>query len=108
MVLHILFVDFKLAFDNVKRTGLYEAIMDLNIPLKLIKMARMTIENAKAKIKVDGKVNELFTFNKGVNQGDELSDNLFINALHYADKKVDQRGTIKINQASYVFMLMML
>lgn len=92
--LNILFVDFKQAFDSVKRGKLKEAMEDLEIPSKLINLAMMTMLNSKAKVKIDNKISEAFEINTGVKQGDSLSGTLFIIALHKVIESIDQRGTI--------------
>lgn len=42
MEIHYLFVDFKAAYDSVKRNKLYEAMHELSIPQKLIRLVKMT------------------------------------------------------------------
>jgi hypothetical protein len=38
-----LFVNFKVAYDSVKRSRLYEAMEEFGIPWKLIRMTKMTM-----------------------------------------------------------------
>jgi len=92
--LHMLFVDFKQAFDSIDRYKLYQVMEDTKIPHKLIRLVKMTMKNTTARVKVANKLNNSFTFNAGVRQGDGLSTTLFILALHYGVQKIDQRGTI--------------
>uniref|UniRef100_A0A8D8XZ49 Craniofacial development protein 2 n=1 Tax=Cacopsylla melanoneura TaxID=428564 RepID=A0A8D8XZ49_9HEMI len=92
--LHILFVDFKQAFDNVRRSKVEEALKDLGVPRKLINLVMMSMENSKAQVKVDSQMSDSFTINKGVRQGDGLSATLFIVLLHHVIRHFDQRGTI--------------
>uniref|UniRef100_A0A8D9DTK6 Craniofacial development protein 2 n=1 Tax=Cacopsylla melanoneura TaxID=428564 RepID=A0A8D9DTK6_9HEMI len=92
--LHILFIDFKQAFDNVRRPKLIEALEDLDVPRKLTRLIMMTMDGSNAQVKVNNQLSEPFSINKGVRQGDGLSTTLFIVVLHYVIKHFDQRGTI--------------
>jgi hypothetical protein len=67
---------------------------DMKLPHKLIRLVKMTMKNTTARVKVTKKLRNSFIFNAGVRQGHGLSTTLFILALHYRVKKIDQRGTI--------------
>ena len=45
------FVDFRQSFDSVRRVKLYEAMQNIGIHLKLMKLRKMTMRFIKAKIK---------------------------------------------------------
>jgi hypothetical protein len=92
--LHMLFIDFKQAFDSINRKRLFEATDKTGIPHKLIRLTRMTMCQTKARVKIDNQLSAPFEFNKGVKQGDGLSTALFILALQTAAQEIDQRGTI--------------
>jgi hypothetical protein len=64
----------------------------MGIPVKTIKLARMTMDNTRAKVKVGNKFNESFQFN--VKQGYGLSTTLLHFALHSVINKADQKGTL--------------
>lgn len=51
--LHMLFIDFKQAFDNIKRSKVKEALEDFEVPKKLINLIMMTMERSKAQVKID-------------------------------------------------------
>jgi sorting nexin-29 len=91
--LHMLFVDFKQAFDSINRER-FAAMDKTGIPQKLIRLARMTMNQTKARVKIDNQLGAPFEYDKGVELGDGLSTALFILTLHNAAQEVDQRGTI--------------
>jgi sorting nexin-29 len=92
--LHMLFMDFKQAFDITDKYKLYRVMGDMKIPYKLIRLVKMTTKKTTTRVKVTNKLSNNFTFNAGVRQGDGLSTTLFILALHYGVQKIDQRSTI--------------
>jgi sorting nexin-29 len=92
--LYMLFIDFRQAFDSIWREELYQALKEMKIPGKLIRLVQMIMENTKARIKIGNKLSEVSTFNAVVKQGDGLSTVPFNLALHQAVDKVNQRGTI--------------
>jgi sorting nexin-29 len=92
--LHLLFIDYKSAFDNVNRRNLVESMHRIGIPKNLIKLARMTVTETYAKVKIENKLGHEFKYNSGVKQGDGLSTTLFNVILQTAVEKVDKRGTV--------------
>jgi hypothetical protein len=89
MDLHMLFVDFRKAFDSVNRGSLYEVMKQMEIPDKLIRLTQMTMSTTQTQIKIDNNLSTKFEFNAGAKQGDGLSAVLFIVALHSVMKTTD-------------------
>jgi hypothetical protein len=87
-------VEFKQAFNSINRERLFGAMDKMGIPLKLIRLIRMTMCQTKARVKTDNQISAPFEFTKGVKQGDVLSTTLFILALRNAAQETDQTGTI--------------
>lgn len=46
-----LFIDFRSAYHSVIRTKLYQAMSDLQIPLKIIRMVKATMAKTICKVK---------------------------------------------------------
>jgi sorting nexin-29 len=99
--LHMLFIDFKQAFNSVNRRKLPEVMNTMGIPQKLVRLIEMTMEGTKAVVKINNRKTKTFRYNTGVKQGDGLSTTLFIIALHNVIREIDQRGTI-FNKLSQV------
>jgi sorting nexin-29 len=66
----------------------------IGIPKKLVNLARMTLTETYAKVKIENELGQEFKYNSGVKQGDGLSTTLFNIILHTAIEKVDKKGTI--------------
>jgi hypothetical protein len=91
--LHLLFIDFKKAFDSIDQKKLLELLVSFGIPKK-IGLMKMTLEGAQAKVIVDGKISNPFVIGIGVRQGDGFSATLFNLVLHKVLKNMEQSNTI--------------
>jgi hypothetical protein len=77
--LHILFVDYKKAFDNINRTELLNVMGSYGIPKKLVRLVKMTMKDSNAKITIAGNVSKSFN----VLQGDrEMASQQFYSTCH--------------------------
>jgi hypothetical protein len=76
-ILHIVFIDFSQAFNKANRDVIYNSLTKYNIPDKLIKLIKLTIQGTKMKVKVNNSYSEWFETKTGVRQGDPLSAQLF-------------------------------
>jgi sorting nexin-29 len=74
---HQLYIDYKQAYDTINRTELVEIMKEFGIPMKLVRLVKMTIANMKSKIKIQGKLSPSFETMTGLRQGDLLSILLF-------------------------------
>ena len=54
--LHLLFIDFKRAFDSINQKRLLETLVSFGIHKKIERLVRMPLEGAQAKVIVDGKI----------------------------------------------------
>ena len=52
--IHMLFIDFKKAYDSIKRSAIWKALQHLGIDQKLIRMTQLTLANSNSKIKASG------------------------------------------------------
>lgn len=81
---HALFVDFSKAYDSLNRKSIWKKMEKFGIPKKLINLVKMTTENSKCKVRVEGELSETFEVETGVRQGDGLSPLLFNIAIEDA------------------------
>jgi len=52
------FIDFSQAFDTVNRDVIYNSLIKHNIPDKLIKLIKLTMQRTKMKVKVNNKISK--------------------------------------------------
>ncbi|KAF6198411.1 hypothetical protein GE061_008159 [Apolygus lucorum] len=91
---HLLFIDYRQAFDRVNRNQLGRALQSFRIPQKLTNMIMMTLQETNSKILVGNRLSRSFKVENGVRQGNAISAVLFNLALHKALATLIPRGTI--------------
>lgn len=94
--LHLMFIDFKQAYDSIDRSKMYNALINLEIPVKIVKLIKMTLENSCSSVTTDGIISEKFSIKKGLKQGDPLSTVLFNIVLEkiIRESKIQSGGLI--------------
>jgi hypothetical protein len=87
-MVHQLFIDFKTAYDSVKREVLYNILLEFGIPKKLIRLIKTCLNETCSK--VHKLLSDTFPIQNGLKQGDALLQ-FFLNfALEYAIRKVQE------------------
>jgi hypothetical protein len=89
-MVHQLFIDFKKAYDSIKREVLYSILLEFGIPKKLVRLIKMCLNETYSKDHIGKLLSKKFTIQNGLKQGDALSPLLFNFALEYAIKKVQE------------------
>jgi hypothetical protein len=85
-----LFIDFKKAYDSVKREVLYNILLEFGIPKKLVRLIKMCLNETCIKVRIGKLLSDKFPIQNGLKQGDALSPLLFNFALEYAVRKVQE------------------
>jgi hypothetical protein len=85
---HQLFIDFKKAYDSIKREILYNILVEFGIPKKLVRLIKLN--ETYSKVSIGKLLSDKFPIQNGLKQGDALSSLLFNFALEYAVRKVQE------------------
>jgi hypothetical protein len=85
-----LFIDFKKAYDSVKREVFYNILLEFSIPEKLFRLIKMCLNETYSKVRIGKLLSDKFPIQNGLKQGDDLSPLLFNFALEYAIRKVQE------------------
>ena len=74
---HHLFVDFKKAYDSVWREVLYSILIEFDIPMKLIRLIKMCVNEMYGRVWVGKNLSDMFPIKNGLKEGYALSLLLF-------------------------------
>jgi hypothetical protein len=86
---HQLFIDFKKAYDSVRREGLYNIITESGIPRKLVRLIKMYLNETYSAVRIGKYQSEKCSVQNGLKEGDTLSPLLFNFALEYGIRGVE-------------------
>jgi hypothetical protein len=86
--MHQLFVRCKKTHNSVTREVLYNILIEFGIPLKLVRLVKMCLNETYSRVRVGKYLSDRFPIKNGLEQGDALSPLLFNYALEYAIRRV--------------------
>jgi hypothetical protein len=75
--IHQLYIDYKQAYNTINRAELVEIMKEFGIPMKLVRLVKMTLANTNSKVKIQGKLLPSYETMIGLRRKDSLSALLF-------------------------------
>jgi hypothetical protein len=87
---HQLFIEFKKAFNSVRREVLYNILIEFGGPFQQVMLIKMCLNESYSKVRIGKQLSDSFPILSGLKQGGALSPLLFNFALEYATRKVQE------------------
>jgi hypothetical protein len=69
---HLLFIDFKNAYDSIRREVLYNILIEFGILMKLMRLIKSCLNEMYGRVWVGKSLSDMFPIKKGLKQGDAL------------------------------------
>lgn len=96
--LHLVFIDFKQAYESINRKELWKVLRYLDIPQKYIDLIKMCNSKTNLKIKYQQEMSEKFEVKSGLRQGDALSPMLFNIALEWVVRTANETRKMEVGE----------
>jgi hypothetical protein len=63
---HQLFIDFKKAYDSVRREVLYNNLIEFGVPMKLVRLIKMCLNETYSKVRIGKHLSDSFPIQNGL------------------------------------------
>jgi hypothetical protein len=73
-----LFIDLKKAYDSVRREVLYNILVQFGVPMKLVGLIKMRLNETYSKVRIGKHLSDSFPIQNVLKQGDALSPLLLL------------------------------
>ena len=70
---HQLFINFKKAYDSIRREVLYKILTEFGNPRELLRLIKTSLTKTYSRVRVGKNVSDKFPIRNGLKQGDALS-----------------------------------
>jgi hypothetical protein len=95
---HQLYMDFKKAYESVRREVLYNILIEFGIPMKVVRLIKVYVNESCSRVRIGKHASDVFPIRSGLKQGDALSPLLFTCGLEYVIKRVQvNQYDLKLN-----------
>ena len=64
--MHRLFIDFKIAYNSVRREVLYNILIEFRIPMKLVRLIKMCLAEMYSTVRVGKNLSDMFHTRNGL------------------------------------------
>ena len=96
--MHQLFIDFRKAYNSVRRELLYNILIEVFFPMKLVRLIKMFLTEMCSRVWAGKNLCHMFPIRNSLKQGDALSPLLFNFVSEYAIRKVQvNQDDFKLN-----------
>jgi len=97
-------MDFQKSYDLVRREVLYNILIEFGIPMKLVRVIKLCLDETYSRVWVDKHLSDMFPIKNVLRQGDALLPLLCNFPINYAIRRVQvNQDGLKLNGTHQLF-----